>query len=100
MQHQACTVAPVSEDDDNGCDKEPAAAATQPDDTEEAGPCSMTPTSSRLSRFRKEKTQSTMDKAIMSMVRQMKEIGAEKECQRHAGGGEEPQEGLRLVVLI
>ena len=73
MQCQTCTVAPVSEDEDDGDDKEPAAAAKQLDGNEEAGPFSITPTSSRSSRSRKEKTPSTVDKAIRSMVRQRKE---------------------------
>ena len=70
VQRQTITVA-ISEDEDDADDEEPA--ATQPDDNSEVWPSSITPTSSLSSRSRKEKTPSTVDEAIMSMVGQKKE---------------------------
>ena len=67
------TLAPVTNGEDDCDDEGPAVAAAQPDVTEIGGPSSITPTSSRSSRSRKEKTPNTVDEAIMSMVHQMKE---------------------------
>ena len=79
MQRQTahtCSVAPVSEGDDPASDDEPEPTASSQPEDEEAGPSGITPTSSRSTRLKKDKSVTTVDEAIMSIVRTMKESQA------------------------